>query len=117
MDRKTEKGTLSVHDEVIQALVEATTLDVAGVVGMASRGLGEEVGGWIARGNRTRGVAVSYGSAATDYAVDVYITAAFHTPFRDLARTVGSRVGEALADALGVAPILVRVHVEGVEPA
>lgn len=117
VDRKTAKGMLSVHDEVIQTLAEAAALEVAGVTAMAPRGLGDEVGGWIARGRRATGVVVSYGTTASEYVIDLYIIAALHSALREVARGVGQRVGSVLTDAVGIPPALIRVHIEGVEPA
>ncbi|NCC68301.1 MAG: Asp23/Gls24 family envelope stress response protein [Clostridia bacterium] len=106
----TEKGDISISEDVIAGLVGAALTEVDGVAGVANT-VGSDILDLIGKRTLARGVKVS----KTDdvVTVDVLIMVNFGCVVTEVAKNVQTAVSNALEAMSGISPV-VNVHVSGV---
>lgn len=106
----TEKGDISISEDVIAGLVGAALSEVEGVVGVANT-VGSDIMDLIGKRTLTKGVKVS--NTEEGVVVDVLIMVNYGCVVTKVAESVQNAVSGALADMSGITP-KVNVHVSGV---
>lgn len=110
MTTATEKGNISIAEDVIAAMVSAAMAEVEGVAGLSNT-VGNDIFDFIGKRTLTKGVKVSVDGDVTT--IDVLIVVTFGSVVTEVAKNVQSAVANALESMAGISPN-VNVHVSGV---
>ncbi len=109
----TELGKIAVSDEVVATIAGLAATECYGVVGMASRTIGDGLAGILGKDNLSRGVEVVLDDA--ELVINVYIIVGYGTRISEVARNVVERVKYLVENATGVTVKKVNVTVAGVK--
>ncbi len=112
MEKRTEWGQTTVHDEVLQVICARAALTVSGVVKTSQHGLSDNLGGLVGHDAEGRGVRIIEMKDG-HYAVEIHLTAAYGVRLGSLGKKVGIAVNQALKDAVGLYPDRIAIHFEG----
>ncbi|MDA8194533.1 MAG: Asp23/Gls24 family envelope stress response protein [Thermaerobacter sp.] len=112
MQQRTEWGEMAVHDEVLATLAGVAASESYGVVGMASRRVGDGIAVLLHREHLARGVRVTEGQG--EYEIDLFVIMGYGVRIGEVGKAIARNVSQTLRQAVGVAPRKVIVHVEGV---
>jgi uncharacterized alkaline shock family protein YloU len=110
MTTTTEKGNISISEDVIAVMVSAAIFEIEGVSGLANT-VGNDIFDFIGKRTLNKGVKVSFENDVIT--VDVLVVVTFGCVVTQVAESVQNAVTNALESMAGLTPI-VNVHVSGV---
>lgn len=113
MEKRTEWGQTTVHDEVLQVICARAALTVPGVVKTSQHGLSDNLGGLVGHDVAGRGVRIIPMKDGR-YAVEIHLTAAYGVRLGSLGKKVGAEINQALMEAVGLYPDRIAIHFEGI---
>ncbi len=112
MNKDTEWGQISVHDDVLAALAGAAALSVPGVAQMVARHHGDDTVEKISQEDLARGVVITMDSIGM--VVDISLMVRYGVKIKDVGLDVIRAVQRAMWDAVATRPNRIVIHVEGV---
>lgn len=107
---ETEKGNISISEDVISVMVGAAINEVEGVDGLANT-VGDDILEFIGKKSLAKGIKVTIDEDGIK--IDVLIMVVFGCVIKDVATKVQLAVSNALEAMTGLSP-MVNVHVSGV---
>lgn len=107
---ETEKGKISISEDVIAVMVAAAISEVEGVDGLGNT-VGDDILEFIGKRNLAKGIKVTL--LDDHITIDVLVMVAFGCVITDVAERVQVAVANALEAMTGLSPT-VNVHVSGV---
>ncbi|AEJ39336.1 alkaline-shock protein [Sulfobacillus acidophilus TPY] len=113
MERQTEFGSTIIEDAVLATIAAEAALATDGVVALGTRRWVNGSVVLIRHPDPSRGVKVT---ALDDggYQLDLYVVLLYGVKIGRVGRILAERVHQALTEAVGVAPLHIVIHVEGV---
>ena len=111
----TKNGTVEIENDVISKIVGASTTEIFGVVGMASKNtLKDNFQALLGKENYAKGVVVK---AAEDgsIAVDVYTVLSYGTKISEVSKNIQERVRFSLENQLGITAQTVNVYIQNIK--
>jgi uncharacterized alkaline shock family protein YloU len=112
LEKRTEYGTLAVHDDVLAAIVQSAALSVPGVVDLGVFRFTEGIGEMIKKDVVARGITLE--DTDQGLLVEVAVIVEYGTRIPALGRLVVQRCSDALAEAVSIRPRKIMVEVQGV---
>lgn len=107
-----ELGYIHISEDVLAVTAAAAALEVEGIGGLAAN-LGSDLAELLAgRKNLSKGVRVTVAEEAVT--VDISLLVKYGSSVQESAKAVQTAVGEAIANASGLAVAAVNVHIAGV---
>ncbi len=111
-DGRRAKDSVTVTDGALATLIGLAAHEVPGVVGMAPAGIREGIKRILGVAQADEGVEVTRGEGETR--VDLHVVVAYGVNIPAVADSVRERVTHAAQTYAGVAPLQIRVHIDGV---
>lgn len=105
-------GQIEVSKEVIGLLAGNAAVECYGLVGMASRKMGDGIAELLGRDSLSKGVEVHL--TEDTFTIDLYIIVQYGTKIHEVANNVIEKVNFALINTLGFGPDKTNVIVHGV---
>ncbi len=112
LEKRTEYGTLAVHDDVLGAIVQSAALSVPGVVDLGVFRFTEGLGDIIKKDIVARGITLE--DTDKGLVIEVAVIVEYGARIPALARMIVQRCSDALAEAVSVRPRRIMVEVQGV---
>ena len=104
-------GTVKIANDVVATIAGLAAMEIEGVAGM-SGGIVGGIAEMLGRKNLTKGVKVDVSEKET--VIDVFIIVEYGFPIPKVARGVQTSVQAAVENMTGLKPLLVNIHVQGV---
>ncbi len=112
MDKDTEWGQISVHDDVLAALAGAAAIATPGVVGLITRHHAEDDAPKMVQEQLAKGVTITQDSWGMT--IDISLTVRYGVKIKDVGLAVIGAVERVIVEAVAISPRRIAIHIEGV---